>query len=561
MNRRSFLGAISGSFAAQALGSKSEPALPVFADATARAGITFRHQASRTSQKYLPESMSGGVAMLDYNNDGRLDLFFVNGALLRDPMPAGVQPDKSDPKFWNRLYRNNGDGTFTDVTQRAGVQGHSYGMGAATGDYDNDGFPDLYVTNLGRNILYHNNGDGTFTDVTKQAGVAGGGWSVGACFVDFDRDGRLDLMVTRYVDWDFSRNPFCGDHKPGYRAYCHPDFFQPVAHILYHNNGDGTFTDVSAKSGIARYPGKGLGVAVNDYNQDGWPDLVVANDSFPQQLFRNNRDGTFTETALQMGLAYDEDGKTFAGMGVDFADYDNDGWPDIFVNALANQRYALYLNKQGESFDYISGPSGVAGITQMHSGWGARFVDYDNDGWKDLFIAQGHVMDNIELTQPSVRYHEPPLLMRNTGGRFVDVSGSSGEPFRAAISARGMAFGDLNNDGFPDLAINCHDGPPLVLINQGGNGNHWLIVNTIGTKSNRDGIGARLKLVGESGKPQHGYVTTAGSYLSASDKRVHFGLGADRSARLLEITWPAGTVQRIENVKADQVIVVREPAG
>jgi hypothetical protein len=559
MTRRSFLGAISGSLAA--LGSKPGPGLPVFADATARTGIIFRHQASRTSQKYLPESMSGGVAMLDYNNDGHLDLFFVNGALLRDPMPAGAQPDKSDPKFWNRLYRNNGDGTFADVTEGAGVQGHSYGMGVATGDYDNDGFPDIYVTNLGRNILYHNNGDGTFTDVTNRAGVAGGGWSVGACFVDFDRDGRLDLMVTRYVEWDFGRNPFCGDHKPGYRAYCHPDFFQPVAHILYRNNGDGTFTDVSAKSGIAKYPGKGLGVAINDYNQDGWPDLVVANDSFPQQLFRNNRDGTFTETALQLGLAYDEDGKTFAGMGVDFADYDNDGWPDVFVNALANQRYALYRNKQGESFDYISGPSGIAGITQLHSGWGARFVDYDNDGWKDLFIAQGHVMDNIELTQPSVRYQEPPLLMRNTGGRFVDVSGSSGEPFRAAISARGVAFGDLNSDGFQDLAINCLDGPPLVLMNQGGNGNHWLIVNTVGTRSNRDGIGARLKLVGESGKPQYGYVTTAGSYLSASDKRVHFGLGVDRSARLLEITWPAGTVQRMENVKADQVIVVREPAG
>jgi hypothetical protein len=560
--RRSFLGAISGSLLAQALGSRgsrSAPALPVFADATARTGITFRHQASRTSQKYLPESMSGGVAMLDYNNDGRLDLFFVNGALIRDPMPAGVQPDKSDPKFWNRLYRNDGDGTFADVTERAGVQGHSYGMGVATGDYDNDGFPDLYVTNLGRNILYHNNGDGTFTDVTNSAGVAGGGWSVGACFVDFDRDGQLDLLVTRYVDWDFGRNPFCGEHKPGYRAYCHPDFFQPVTHILYRNNGDGTFTDVSVKSGIAKYPGKGLGVAINDYNQDGWPDLMVANDSFPQQLFRNNRDGTFTEIALQMGLAYDEDGKTFAGMGVDFADYDNDGWPDVFVNALANQRYALYRNQLGKSFDYISGPTGIAGITQMHSGWGARFVDYDNDGWKDLFIAQGHVMDNIELTQPSARYHEPPLLMRNTGGRFTDVSGSSGEPFRAAISARGVALGDLNNDGFPDLVINCLDGPPLVLMNQGGNGNHWLMVNTIGTKSNRDGIGARLKLVGESGKPQYGYVTTAGSYLSASDKRVHFGLGADRSARL-EITWPGGTVQRMENVKADQVIVVREPA-
>ena len=543
------------------LGAKSAPALPVFINAAARSRITFRHQASRTSQKYLPESMSGGVAMLDYDNDGRLDLFFVNGAALRDPMPAGARPDKSDPKFWNRLYRNNGDGTFTDVTEHSGVQGHSYGMGVAAGDYDNDGFQDIYVTNFGSNILYHNNGDGTFTDVTSHAGVAAGGWSVGACFVDYDRDGRLDLIVTRYVDWDFSKNPVCGGNQPRYRGYCHPDLFAPVASILYHNNGDGTFSDVSEKSGIGRSPGKALGVAINDYNLDGWPDIVVANDSFPQQLFRNNRDGTFTETALPLELAYDEDGKTFAGMGVDFADYDNDGWPDIFVNALANQRYALYRNMQGRSFDYVSGPSGVAGITQMHSGWGARFFDYDNDGWKDLFIAQGHVMDNIELTQPSERYREPPLLMHNTGGRFVDVSRSSGEPFRAPLVARGAAFGDLNNDGFLDLAVNCNDAPPLVLMNQGGNGNHWLIVNTTGTKSNRDGIGARLKLTGESGKAQYGFVSAAGSYLSASDKRVHFGLGTDRSARLLEITWPSGTVQRIENVKADQVLAVREPAG
>jgi hypothetical protein len=541
------------------MGSNPVGDLPVFVDATARTGITFRHQASCTSQKYLPESMSGGVAMLDYNNDGRLDLFFVNGAALRNPMPEGARPDKRDPRFWNRLYRNNGDGTFADVTESAGVAGHSYGMGVATGDFDNDGFTDLYVTNLGQNILYHNNGDGTFTDVTARAGVAGGGWSVGACFVDYDRDGRLDLMVTRYVDWDFSHNPLCGDRKPGYRAYCHPDFFQPVTHILYHNNGDGTFTDVSARSGIGRHPGKGLGVAINDFNQDGWPDLMVANDSFPQQLFRNNRDGTFTETALALGLAYDEDGSTFAGMGVDFADYDNDGWPDVFVNALANQRYALYRNKRGESFDYVSGPSGVAGITQLHSGWGARFVDYDNDGWKDLFIAQGHVMDNIELTQPSIRYKEPPLLMRNTGSRFTDVSASAGKPFRAAMSSRGVAFGDLNNDGFPDLVINCHDAPAMVLLNQGGNGNHWLMVHTIGNESNRDGIGARLKLVSESGKSQYGYVTTAGSYLSASDKRVHFGLGTDRSAMTLEITWPSGTVQRMENIKADQLLIIHEP--
>jgi enediyne biosynthesis protein E4 len=529
-------------------------------DATERSRISFRHQASRTSQKYLIESMSSGVAMLDYNNDGRLDLFFVNGAALSDPMPPGARPDKTDPRFWNRLYRNDGDGVFMDVTERAGLQGHSYGMGVATGDYDNDGFTDLYVTNFGSNILYHNNGDGTFTDVTAKAGVATGGWSTGACFVDFDRDGRLDLLVSRYVEWDFAKNPVCGANQPGGRAYCHPDLFHPVTHVLYHNNGDGTFTDVSAKAGINRSPGKGLGVAINDYDGDGWPDLFVANDSFPQQLFRNNRDGTFTENALTLGLAYDDDGRTFAGMGADFADYDNDGWPDIFVNALANQRYALYRNDQGKSFDYVSGSSGVAGITQMHSGWGTRFVDYDNDGWKDLFIAQGHVMDNIELTQPSIRYKEPLLLMHNREGRFTDVSGNSGEPFRVPMAARGVAFGDLNGDGFIDLAINCNDGPPVILINQGGNGQHWLIIDAVGTKSNRDGIGAHVKLTGESGKAQHGFVSAAGSYLSASDKRVHFGLGIDRFARL-EIAWPSGIVQRIDGVKADQVLVVHEPGS
>jgi hypothetical protein len=537
------------------------PGSPVFKDITKQSGITFRHNASKTPQKYLPESMSGGVAMLDSRGDGKLDLFFINGAALGNPMQAGARPDKRDPKFWNRLYRNNGDATFTDVTERAGLQGHSYGMGVAIGDYDNDGLPDIYVTNLGQNILYHNNGDGTFTDVTARAGVAAGGWSVGACFVDFDRDGRLDLFVSRYVEWDFGRNPICGGVKPGFRAYCHPDQFQPATHILYHNNGDGTFSDVSAKAGLNRFPGKGLGVAVNDYDHDGWPDIFVANDSFPEQLFHNNRDGTFTDIALDLGVGYDNDGKTFAGMGVDFADYNNDGWADIFVNALANQRYALYRNNQGKSFEYVSGPAGIAAISQLHSGWGTRFFDYDNDGWKDLFVGQGHVMDNIELTQPAIRYREAPLLLRNSAGRFNDVSASSGEPFSIPLTARGVAFGDLNNDGFIDVAINCNDGPPSILLNQAGNGNHWLIVQTIGVKSNRDGIGARLRVIDESGNTQFEFVSSSGSYLSASDKRAHFGLGLNRSAKLLEIIWPSGTIQRIENVKADQVLTVHEPTG
>jgi hypothetical protein len=552
--RRSFLlGSLAGGRLLHAA-----PALPTFADVTARSGVKFRNDASLTPQKYLPESMTGGVAMLDYDGDGWLDLFFVNGAALEDPMPEGKHADKSDPRYWNRLYHNNRDGTFSDVTEKAGVRGHSYGMGVAAGDYDNDGRPDLYVTNLGRNILYHNNGDGTFTDVTEKAGVAGGGWSTSACWVDYDRDGRLDLVVARYLDWDFPLNIWCGAHKPGYRAYCHPDQFKPVTHLLFHNNGDGTFTDVSQPSHIGGSPGKGLGVAINDFDLDGWPDILIANDSFPQQLFRNNRDGTFTELGLKSGVAYDEDGNTFAGMGLDFADYDNDGLPDIFIDALGNQKYALFHNAKG-NFEYVTSPAGVGGITQQHSGWGAKFFDYDNDGWKDLFVGQGHVMDNIELTQPNLKHQEPFLLMRNVNGKFQDVTKQSGEALLVARAARGVAFGDLDNDGFLDLAINCNNQPPVILRNQGGNGHHWLLINTIGTNSNRDGIGARIRLVGESGLAQYAMVSTASSYLSSNDKRVHFGLGKDKAARLVEITWPSGTVQKLENVKADQILKVTEP--
>jgi enediyne biosynthesis protein E4 len=536
-----------------------------FEDVAGKSGVHFLHAASKTSQKYLPETMGSGVAMLDYNNDGLLDLFFVNGAALRDPMPPGAKPDKSDPRHWNRLYRNNGDGTFTDVTGAAGLRGEGYGMGVAAGDFNNDGLTDLYVTNLGRNNLYQNNGNGTFTDVTDQAGVGGAGWSTAACFVDYDKDGLLDLIVTRYLDWDFSRNIFCGDRRPGFRSYCHPNEFKPMTHLVYHNNGDGTFTDVSKNCGLGSVPGKGLGIAINDFDGDGWPDIVIANDSFPEQLFRNNRDGTFTEVAVERGLAYDEDGKTFAGMGVDFADYDNDGRPDVFINALYSQRYALFQNQKDGTFNYVSGQAGVGSATANHSGWGAKFVDYDNDGWKDLFVVQGHVMDNIELTEPGAHYRESLLLLRNRMGRFDDVSKQSGSAFQGAFAGRGAAFGDLNNDGWMDVAVNCNDGAALVLMNRGGNGNHWLLLKLAGTRSNRDGIGARIRIVSESGLEQHGFVSATGSYASANDKRVHFGLGQDTRARLIEVYWPGGgrgregAVQRLENVKADQVLVIEEP--
>lgn len=530
-----------------------------FADVTNASKVQFVHQASPTSHKYLVESMGSGAAVFDFNNDGLLDIFLVNGAALADPMPPGSQPDKTDPRFWNRLYRNNGDGTFTDVTVSAGVRGSGYGMGVAAADYDNDGHTDLYITNVNGNTLYHNNGDGTFTDVTDRAGVRGGGWSAGALFIDYDRDGLLDLIVSRYLKWDFNADIWCGDHRPGYRAYCHPNQFEPVTHLVFHNEGGGKFTNRSVETGIARFPGKGLGIAMNDYDRDGWPDVLIANDSFPQQLFHNRKDGTFEEVALDRGVAYDSDGRTFSGMGADFADYNNDGWPDIFVNALASHGYALFYNGHG-IFDYVSEPSGVGTASVLHSGWGAKLIDFDNDGRKDLFVGQGHVMDNIQLTQPQMRYLEAPLLLRNAGSRFVDVSAQAGQGVAKPRAARGVAVGDLNNDGWVDIVINHNNQPAVILENQKtGAANHWLIVNTVGIRSNRDGIGAAIRMTADSGETQYAMVATGGSYLSSSDKRVHFGLGASSKVKLLEVTWPSGTVQRLENIAVDRILTIREP--
>jgi hypothetical protein len=530
----------------------------VFEDTTEKSGVRFKHESSRTSQKYLPESMGGGAAMFDYDNDGWLDLFFVNGAKLLDPMPRGTSPDKSDSRYWNRLYKNNRDGTFTDVTEKAGLQGRLYGMGVATGDYDNDGNVDLLVTNFGGNILYHNNGDGTFTDVTAKAGVAGRGWCTGGCFVDYDRDGHLDLIVSRYVDWDFSQNVYCGGHEPGYRAYCHPDQFNPITHLVFHNNGDGTFTDVSKKCGIAGSPGKGLGIAINDFDGDRWPDIFIANDSVAEQLFRNKHDGTFEEVAITAGLAYDQNGHVFAGMGADFGDYDNSGWPSVFVNALANQKYKLFKNVKG-MFEDATDSLGLGALTISHSGWGTKWIDFDNDGRLDLFVAQGHVMDNIELTEPRLRYREPPLLLKNEGTVFRNVSSQAGEAFSVPIAARGAAFGDLDNDGFVDVAINCNDGPALILHNLGNKENHWLTLNLVGTTSNHDGIGSKIRLVTDVGRQQTAFVSTAGSYISASDKRVHFGLGESKKVQTVEVTWPSGIVQRLASITADQILTVKEP--
>jgi len=532
-----------------------------FTDITQAVKVDFKDENSATSNKYLVETMGGGVALLDYDNDGRLDIFFVNGAKIDDPMPEGKPPDKSDRRFWNRLYHQNADGTFTDMTEKAGLTGmpqNHYGMGVAVGDYDNDGFEDIYVTNYDGNTLYHNNGDGTFTDVTKRAGVSGGGWSASAGFFDYDNDGKLDLFVTRYVNWTFGTNRYCGEKSPGLRAYCHPDNYEGVTNILYHNNGDGTFTDVSAKAGIANPAGKGLGVSFADYDRDGFTDIFVANDSVQSFLYHNNGNGTFSEVGLLTGVGYNEDGKTFAGMGVDFSDYDNDGWPDIFVTDLSNERYKLFRNNADGTFREVTNASGLGGATLTFSGWSTHFFDFDNDGWKDLFVAQGHVMDTIEHTAPNLKYLEPPLMLRNEAGHFVRVV--PGAAFQSEWAGRGAAFGDLDNDGDVDIVINSLGQRASVLRNDGGNRRNWIAIQTVGTKSNRDGIGSRIKVISASGLTQFFTVNTATGYLSASDKRIVVGIGADSFAKLIEVTWPLGIVQKLENVKAGQTLKAVEPS-
>jgi len=527
-----------------------------FTDVTAALGVNFRNLASHTSRKYLIETMGGGAALFDYDNDGLLDLFLVNGAPLTDPTPKGTIPQKSGPQYWNRLYHQTRDGTFEDVTEKAGLQGSAYGMGVAVGDYDNDGNEDLYVTAYGGNRLYHNNGDGTFTDVTERSGVGGGGWSTSSAWIDLDNDGLLDLIVLRYMEWDFG-DIWCGPHQPGFRSYCDPKLFPPATPLVYHNDGNGRFTEISKKIGLSK-PGKGLGIAFADYDRDGRLDLCVANDSMFQFLYHNNGDGTYEEVGLMTGVSVDAEGGTYAGMGVDFADYDNDGLPDLLISDLGNQAYALYKNNGDGTFTYTTFMSGLADITRPHSGWGFRFMDVDNDGWKDLLIAQGHDMDNVELTTPNLRYREPPILIRNSEGKFVDISRSGGSVFNERWVGRGMAVGDIDNDGRLDAVITSNDGAAHILHNETGMRNHWLILKLVGHRSNRDAIGGEVKLTTSKGI-EYQTVTTAGSYLSSSDKRVHFGLGAEGVAEKVEIRWPSGIVQVLEAVPADQILQVDEP--
>jgi enediyne biosynthesis protein E4 len=516
-------------------------------------GLDFTLQNSPTPQKYLIETMPGGVALLDYNNDGLLDIFLVNGGKITSPMTMPENFDRHNPKYWNRLYRQNKDGSFTDVTEQAGLANAgdgNYGMGVAVGDYDNDGYPDLFVTSYGKNILYHNNGDGTFTDVTAKAGVAGGGWSVSAGFFDYDNDGKLDLFVARYMDWDTKHNKDCGGN---YHTYCPPEEFPSTTNILYHNNGDGTFTDVSLRSGIAAKKGRGLGVAFADSDGDGFTDIFVANDGMQQYLFHNNGNGTFSEVGMEAGTALSQDGRRLSGMGVVFQDYDNDGKPDAIVTELPREIYGVYHNDGDGSFTYRSLETGLGVLSSGSSGWGVGLEDFDNDGWKDLFVAQGHVLDNVEQIDPSLHYLEAPLLAINHNGRFERADSGSTAP----AAGRGAAFGDLNNDGWQDVVLTTLGAHPQiftnrVFMNRAGKP-HWLTITLHGTRSNRDGFGARVQVNGQTR-----FATAAGSYLSSSDKRLHFGLGTADKAKV-EIAWPSGIHQTLSDVHADQFLEVREP--
>jgi Tfp pilus assembly protein PilF len=499
-----------------------------------------------TGSKYLPETMTGGVAALDYNNDGWPDIYVVNGAEL----PSG---QKTDPSFWNRLFRNNGDGTFTDVTEAAGVAGHGYSMGVAAGDFDNDGFIDLFVTGVDFNILYRNKGDGTFEDITDRAGLGGKqGWSTSAGWFDYDNDGRLDLFVTRYVVWDPATEIYCGERKPGYRTYCHPKYYQPRPNLLYHNQGDGTFRDVSRESGIAAHAGKGLGLAFGDYDGDGNLDVFVANDAVPNFLFRNDGNGTFEERALQAGVAYNDDGKAISSMGVAFRDYDNDGREDIFVTALSNETYPLYRNLDGRTFADMTYPSRIGAASLPWSGWSTGMYDLNNDGFKDVFTANGHVMDNAELTSSRQSRQRNSVFLNRGDGTF-QTAVLPGEALH-----RGAAFADFDRDGRIDIVVTRLNEAPLILWNTSAGVGHWIELCLRGTRSNRDAIGARVHLVTDRGE-QWNRVTTATGYASSSDRIVHFGLGSADRVKRLEVEWPSGTKQILELVPADRYLSIVEP--
>ena len=564
VKRREFLRTLAGGLALPALSgvlprvarAADAPPYPFSEVPASSSGISFVHTAGLSPEKYLPQSTGAGCAFLDYDNDGWMDIYFVNSGKCDIYTPA--QPLR------NALYRNNRDGTFTDVTEKAGVGGGGgYGMGAAVGDYNADGFPDLYVTQYGRSILYRNNGDGTFTDVTEHSGVAAPGWASSAVWFDYDNDGRLDLFVCRFVDFDKTKHHNCG--APGIPAlkglneYCYPKVYSPMASWLFHNNGDGTFTDVSQKMGIADNPGKSWGVVATDINNDGWMDLFVANDTVANFLFANRGGKKFEEIGFTAGVAYGEGGKARSGMGVDSADLNQDGWMNLFVTNLNHEFFGFYQNRHDETFDDVAAPSGIANASKLMSGWGLKFFDYDNDGDLDLIIADGHPDDLIEKIYDNVTYREPLMLFHNSGKGLRNVSQESGPTFAQPMSARGLALGDFNNDGAVDVLVSCNNEPPVLLQNDIGRQNHWLGIKLIGKKANIDAVGATVRY--QAGDLKRSRMKVGGgSYLSSHDPRMVLGIGKITKLDWIEIKWPqpSGLVQRLTDLPIDRYITVRE---
>ncbi|MBV9622686.1 MAG: CRTAC1 family protein [Acidobacteria bacterium] len=520
-------------------------------------GITWKHVNGRSPNYYLPETTGAGCAFFDYDNDGWMDIYLVNSgrADFYDP----------DPPLSNALYHNNRDGTFTDVTEKAGLQGGGYGMGVTVGDYDGDGLPDLYLTQYGQSVLYHNEGNGKFVDVTRTAGVAAPGWSSSAVWFDYDGDGRLDLFVCRFVQFSKQNNLFCGDAQTGERYYCIPRAYNPSPSWLFHNNGDGTFTDVSKESGIADNLGKAWGVVATDIDNDGRMDLFVANDTVQNFLFHNRGNGKFEEVALEAGVAYSEGGRARSGMGVDSADYDQDGWMDLFVANVDHERYSVYHNNQDRTFKDEAMNTGIGRATWLMSGWGLKFFDFDNDGNVDIFLANGHPDDRVEKHYENVSYEEPLLLFRNTGNpqhRFENISAVAGPVFQQQFAARGLAIGDFDNDGASDVLIAINNAAPILLRNNAARGSHWLGVRLVGKKANRDAVGALITY--QAGDLRRSiFKVGAGSYLASHDPRVVLGIGRREKLDWVQVRWPepSGRVERFAGLPLDQYITLEEGSG